>query len=60
MEELVYFFSNIGAHLSTLVQYVMQAVNAVQVYVPAFLGPEIGALFVAAASVALIMVVVGR
>lgn len=60
MDELIYFFANLSQHLNTLVQYVLQAIDAVGIYVPAFFGPEIGALFATAASVALILVVVGR
>lgn len=60
MEEIIYFFADISAHLHTLVELVLQAIVAVETYVPAFFGPEIGSLIATAASVALIMVVVGR
>lgn len=60
MDEIVYFFSDLSQHLNTLVSYVIQSMDAVSFYVPAFFGSEIGALFAVVASIALVMVVVGR
>lgn len=60
MEEIIYFFANLSAHLSTLVGYVTQAIDSLAVYIPSFFGPEIGALVVAAAGVALVLTVTGR
>ncbi len=54
------FISELTNHLALFVSYVTMAIDAVGLYVPAFFGPEIGALVFTAASVALVMVVVGR